>query len=68
MNHDWVCISPGEYDFLYECRRCKKRHVESIDNPDSALPKDGRCEVTVLYGFNCAGKIIPHVTLPNINA
>jgi len=44
--HKWKCISPGLYDSLYECKKCKLRCMEAIDNIDSVLPKYG-CEVTV---------------------
>lgn len=37
-DHDFQCISPGEYDFLYECTQCGLRYTESIDNPDSQRP------------------------------
>lgn len=39
--HKWECISPGMYDFLYECSKCGKKHIESIDNPESVCPKYG---------------------------
>lgn len=39
--HDWECISPGEYDSTYRCTRCRKRVVESIDNPATYKPVDG---------------------------
>ena len=41
--HEWKCISPGMYDDLYECQKCKLRHMTSVDDPDSELPKEG-CE------------------------
>ena len=40
-HHEWVCVSPGEYDFTYYCTKCGKFHTESIDNPDTELPVDG---------------------------
>ena len=41
IEHQWKCISPGEYDFLYECVICRETHMESIDNPDSERPVCG---------------------------
>ena len=47
MKHDWICISPGMYDTLYECKKCGLKHIESIDNmTETALPKSG-CDVFV---------------------
>lgn len=39
--HDWECISPGEYDSLYECRRCGARHMEQADRLGSDRPRFG---------------------------
>lgn len=39
--HDWVCISSGMYDSLYECKKCGKKHMESVDNIDSDRPVYG---------------------------
>ena len=39
--HEWECISPGMYDFTYECKKCGKFHCESADNPATALPEFG---------------------------
>ena len=39
--HNWVCISPGEYDSLYECRRCGARHMEQADRLGSDRPRFG---------------------------
>lgn len=39
--HDWKCVSPGEYDTTYRCKRCGKEWMESADNPDSVCPKFG---------------------------
>lgn len=39
--HDWKCISPGEYDSLYECRRCGARHMEQADRLGSDRPRFG---------------------------
>jgi hypothetical protein len=39
--HEWKCISPGEYDFLYECSLCGSKHMESIDKPGSEPPLTG---------------------------
>ena len=41
IEHQWKCISPGEYDFLYQCVKCKETHMESIDKPGSAPPLYG---------------------------
>lgn len=30
--HTWEVVSPGDYDTLYECKKCKKRNMESIDD------------------------------------
>jgi len=39
--HDWECISPGEYDSLYECRKCGARHMEQADRLGSDRPRFG---------------------------
>lgn len=39
--HDWKCVSPGEYDSLYECRRCGARHMEQADRLGSDRPQFG---------------------------
>ena len=39
--HDWQCVSSGEYDFTYECLRCRRRHTESVDKPGSEPPVFG---------------------------
>ena len=39
--HDWKCISPGEYDSLYECRRCGAQHMEQADRLGSDRPRFG---------------------------
>lgn len=39
--HDWECISPGEYDSIYECRRCGERHMEQADRLGSDRPRFG---------------------------
>lgn len=39
--HNWACISPGEYDSLYECRRCGARHMEQADRLGSDRPQFG---------------------------
>lgn len=39
--HNWICISPGEYDSTYRCKKCLTFHTESIDDPHSKLPKRG---------------------------
>lgn len=39
--HEWDCISPGEYDSLYECRRCGARHMEQLDRLGSDRPRFG---------------------------
>ena len=38
--HNWKCISPGEYDSLYECVKCGKQHMDSIDNPEHKFPDE----------------------------
>lgn len=43
--HDWECVSPGEYDSLYECRRCGERHMEQADRLGSDRPRFG-CTTT----------------------
>lgn len=49
--HDWVCVSPGEYDSTYKCKRCGDSWTESIDNPDTALPRHGCVESALLAGY-----------------
>jgi len=40
--HQWKVVPPTSmYDTLYECSQCGQRHFESLDNPDSYLPKTG---------------------------
>jgi len=39
--HDWGIVDIGEYDHLHECKRCKGKWMESIDNLDSSPPIDG---------------------------
>lgn len=39
--HDWKCVSPGEYDTLYECAKCGARHMEQADRLGSERPKFG---------------------------
>ena len=39
--HDWECLSPGMYDFLYRCKKCKKTHTEQVDNTQTERPEFG---------------------------
>lgn len=40
--HQWKEVPPTSmYDTLYECTKCGKQHFESLDDPDSYLPKAG---------------------------
>lgn len=46
--HNWACISPGLYDSLYQCRKCKDTHMVSPDAmsrrniPEFGCPIDSR--------------------------
>ena len=40
-DHDWECVSPGEYDSLYECRKCGAQHMEQTDRLGSCCPRFG---------------------------
>lgn len=33
--HDWICISPGGYDSVYQCKNCGEKWISSADNPAS---------------------------------
>ena len=37
--HDWKCVSVGEYDTLYQCTKCKEKHMENADNSDTYIHK-----------------------------
>lgn len=42
--HNWECISPGEYDSTYKCKKCGELYTLQSDNIESKLPEDG-CEI-----------------------
>lgn len=42
IEHDWECVSPGLYDSLHRCKKCKIEHIEQADNlKETRLPDLG---------------------------
>lgn len=41
LYHNWILVDAGLYDSIYQCTRCKKRHMQSVDNPESRAPQEG---------------------------
>lgn len=39
--HRWRPVSIGPYESVHECEKCKQRHYESIERPETKLPVHG---------------------------